>query len=137
MTEWVPAAGTSNKITGIRLMALGGFIPGGRLTLTTAVPVTTADVTGAGTLYYTPYLHDRIRIYDGTRWQYYVFAELSLSLTLTNAKLYDVFVYDNSGTLTLELSAAWTNNTTRSDALGTQDSVQVKNSAKTRLWLGT
>lgn len=127
----------SDKITLARLLGLTGFVPGGRLTLTTGVPVTTSDVTGAGTLYYTPYLHDRIRIYDGTRWKFYAFTEKSLSLTLTSGKNYDVFIYDNSGTLTLELSAAWTNDTTRADALTTQDGVKVKSGATTRFWLGT
>ena len=127
---------TSNKLGTDRLFGLGGFLPGGRLTLTTAVPVTTADVTAAGTLFYTPYLHDRIRIYNGTRWRYYTFTERSLALTLTSGKNYDVFIFDNAGTLTLELSAAWTNDTTRADALTTQDAVQVKSGATTRLWLG-
>jgi hypothetical protein len=75
----------------------------GRLTLTSTVPVTTADVTGASTIYFTPYHGDRISVYDGTRWKAYKFTELSLALgTLINAQNYDVFIYDNSGTLTLE-----------------------------------
>lgn len=119
-----------------RLLAMGGFIPGGRLTLTTGVPVTTADVTAAGTLYYTPYLHDRIRIYDGTRWKYYSFTERSLALTLTSGKPYDVWIYDNAGTLTLE-TLVWTDDTTRATALTTQDGVYVKTGATTRLYLGT
>ncbi|OAI41008.1 hypothetical protein AYO40_00570 [Planctomycetaceae bacterium SCGC AG-212-D15] len=110
---------------------------GGRLTLTSNTPVTTSDVTGAGTIYYTPYLHDRVTIYDGTRWKVYTFTQRSLALTLTSGKNYDVFLYDNSGTLTLELSAAWTNDTTRADGLTTVDGVSVKSSNNTRLWLGT
>jgi hypothetical protein len=110
---------------------------GGRLTLTTAVPVTSADVTGAGTLYYTPYLHNKIGLYDGTSWTLHEFTERSLALTLTAAKNYDVFLCDNAGTLTLELSAAWTNDTTRADALAVQDGVIVKSGATTRRWLGT
>jgi hypothetical protein len=127
----------SNKVSANRFLGQGGFIPGGRLTLSTGVPVTTSDVTGAGTLYYAIYTHNRIRIFDGTRWKYYAFAERSLALTLTADKNYDVFIYDNSGTLTLELSAAWTNDTTRADALTTQDGVYVKDGATSRLWLGT
>lgn len=125
----------SNKVTTQRIMGLGGLIPGGRLTLTTAVPVTTSDVTAAGTLYYTPYLHNLVRVWDGTRWLLKTFSEISLSLTLTSGKNYDVFLDDDAATLVL--SAAWTNDTTRADALGTQDSVQVLNSDKTKLWLGT
>jgi hypothetical protein len=76
-----------------------------------------------------------VRLWDGTRWLYKTFAEISLALTLTSGKNYDVFVDDDAATLVL--SAAWTNDTTRADALGTQDSVQVLNSDKTKLWLGT
>jgi hypothetical protein len=68
----------------------------------------------------------------------YVFTERSIALGgLTAGKNYDVFIYDNAGTLTLELSAAWTNDTTRADALALQDGVLVKSSAHTRLYLGT
>lgn len=116
-------------------IANGTFIPGGRLTLTTAVPVTTADVTAAGTLFYTPYLHNRIRVYNGTDWVAKAFAEISLALTLTSGKNYDVFLDDD--VLTLSLSAVWTNDTTRADALATQDSVTVLSSDHTKLWLGT
>ncbi|MBI5369076.1 MAG: hypothetical protein HZA54_18720 [Planctomycetes bacterium] len=109
----------------------------GRLTLTTGVPVTTADVTAAGTLYFTPYQGNRVALYDGAAWALATFTERSLALTLTSGKNYDVFLYDNSGTLTLELSAAWTNDTTRADALALQDGVYVKSGATTRRYLGT
>jgi hypothetical protein len=131
-------AGTplDRKISLNRLLGMLGFIPGGRLTLTTGVPVTTSDVTGAGTLYYTPYKHNRLRVYDGTRWKWYTFSELSLALSLTSGKPYDIFVYDNAGTLTLE-ALVWTNDTTRATALAMQDGVYVKSGATTRLYLGT
>jgi hypothetical protein len=112
---------------------------GGRLTLTTAVPVTTSDVTSASTLYFTPsYRGNRIALYDGTIWKMYGASEVSFTLTgLTADKIYDVFLYDNSGTLTIELSAAWSTNTTRTDDLGLQDGVPVKSGSPTRRWLGT
>lgn len=116
-------------------MWVGG--PGGRLTLTTALPVTTADVTAAATLYYTPYVSDTVSLYNGTTWVRQAFTERSLSLTLTSGKNYDVFLYDNAGTLTLELSQAWTNDTTRADALTLQNGVYVKSGSTGRLWLGT
>ena len=130
-------AGTpvSDKVTAQRLMGLLGREPGGRLTLTTATPVTTSDVTAAGTLFYTPYLHTLLPVFDGTRWLLKTFAEISLALTLTADKNHDVFVDDDAATLSL--SAAWTNDTTRADALGTQDGVTVLNSDKTKRWLGT
>lgn len=91
------------------LTRLLGLIPvcQGRLTLTSGVPVTTTDVTGASTIYFTPYNGNLVRIYDGTRWRMYSFTELSLALgTLVNAQAYDVFIFDDSGTLTLE-TAEW------------------------------
>lgn len=112
--------------------------PDGRLTLTTAVPVTTSDVTGASTIYYTPYMGNNISLYNGSAWITYTFTERSLALSgLTADKNYDVFIYNNAGTLTLELSAAWTNDTTRADALALQDGVYVKSGSTTRLYLGT
>jgi hypothetical protein len=111
-------------------------ICGGRLTLTTGVPVTTADVTAAGTLYFTPYKGNKISLYDGTRWKVYTFSEVSLSLTLTSGNMYDVWLYDNAGTLTLE-TLIWTNATTRATALATQDGVYLKTGALTRRYLGS
>ena len=109
----------------------------GRLTLTSGTAITTADVTAAGTIYFALYKGDRIYLYDGTRWKLYSFTERSLALTLTDANNYDVFIYDNAGTLTLELSAAWTTDTARADALTTQNGIYVKSGATTRRYLGT
>ena len=112
--------------------------PQGRLTTESGVGVSTSDRTSQSTLYYTPFSGNGIWLYDGTIWQPYNFTERSLSLSgLTSGKNYDVFLYDNSGTLTLELSAAWTSDTTRADALTTQDGVYVKSGATTRRYLGT
>lgn len=127
-----------NAVSVQRLM--GNILPSiceGRLTTETGVPISTADRTAQGTIYFTPYLGNRIALYDGTRWRLYAFAEVSLALVVTSGNNYDVFLYDNAGTLTLELSAAWTNDTTRADALTTQDAINVKSGAATRRWLGT
>lgn len=108
---------------------IGGWIgralePGGRLTLTTALPVTTSDVTAAGTVYYAPYKHNLAPIWNGTRWQVYSFSELSLVLEaaqqLSGAN-HDMFLFDLAGALTLGTGPAWTNATTRADALGRKD----------------
>lgn len=127
----------NRKVTVEKLGLLLRFHAGGRLTLTSASPVTTSDVTGAGTLYYAIYQDDQVALYDGTRWRMYTFAERSLALSVTSGKNYDVFLFDNAGTLTLELSAAWTNDTTRADALARQDGVWTKSGAATRRYLGT
>lgn len=130
---------TSRKITLARLLGLAlSHIAQGRLTTETGVAVSTSDRTGQGTIYYTPAPGNRVALYDGTRWKLYTFTERSLALSsLTSGKNYDVFLYDNAGTLTLELSAAWTDDVTRADALTTQDGVRVKNGATTRRLIGT
>lgn len=101
----------------------------------------TSDIQATGrastNLYYTPYNGDKVSLYDGTRWREYQFTEITLALSSLTASLpYDVFLYDNSGTLTLELTA-WTNTTTRATALTTQNGVYVKTGATTRRYLGT
>lgn len=132
------AGGSSRKLTLQRMLGfLRPSICDGRLTTESGVPVSTSDRTAQGTIYFTPHIGDKVSLYDGTRWRLYTFTERSLALTVTADKNYDVFLYDNAGTLTLELSAAWTNDSTRADALTTQDSVFVKSGSTTRRWIGT
>ena len=108
----------------------------GRLTLTSGTAVTTGDVTAAGTIYFTPYKGNRVALFDGSKWKVYSFSELSLALTLTSGSVYDVWLYDNAGTLTLE-TLVWTNGTTRATALAKQNGVYAKTGALTRRYLGT
>jgi len=109
----------------------------GRLTLTTGTPVPTSDVT-SGTLYFTPYKGSRISLYvHDYGWKLYPFSEINISLSgKTSATNYDVFVYDNLGTLTLEL-IAWASATARATAIVLQDGVYVKTGALTHRFLGT
>jgi len=107
--------------------------PGMRLTTESGVPVSTSDRTAQGTLYWTPYLGGAATYYTGTVWATKVQSELSLSLTLTSDKNYDVFY---NGTA-LSLSSAWTDDVTRANALATQDGVDVLSSDHTKLWIGT
>jgi len=115
----------------------GGKVQDFRLTLTSGTPVTTADVTGATTIYCTPYRGNQIALYSGSAWNVRASAEFSLALgTLTSGLPYDVFCYDNAGTPKLEF-LAWTNGTTRATALVMQDGVLCKSGALTRRYLGT
>ena len=110
---------------------------GFRLSLSSGVPVTTSDVTGAATMYLTPYKGNQIGLYTGSEWALRTTAEISLALgTLSSAKPYDVFCYDNAGVPALEF-LAWTNDTTRATALVYQDGVLCKSGALTRRYLGT
>lgn len=107
-----------------------------RLSLTTAVPVTTADVTAAGTLYCVPYVGNRITLYDGATWVTVTSAEFSLALTATSGKPYDVWCYLSSGVPTLE-TLVWTNDTTQATPLARQNGVLVKSGDATRRYLGS
>jgi len=132
----------SDNITWTQLDAFGTLsvlndVQDFRLTLTTAVPVTTADVTGATTIYCTPYKGNSISLYNGTNWNTRISAQFSLALgTLTSGRPYDVFCYDSAGTPTLEF-LAWTNDTTRATALAYFGGVLTKSGDSTRRYLGT
>lgn len=131
------SAGANRKLTVERLAGFTRLAPGGRLTLTTGVPVTTADVTGATTIYYTPHVHDLIPLWDGTRWVLVQFAEVSLATgTLSTLLPYDVFAYLSSGVVTLE-KVVWFTATVRNTAVTIQDGRYCKSGDKTRLYLGT
>jgi hypothetical protein len=110
----------------------------GRLTASSGVPVTIADVSGTANVYFTPYAGNRIALYDGSSaWDVLTFTEITISLSgYTAIKPYDVFAYNNSGTVTIE-TVIWTNNTTRATALAYQNGVLVKSGATTRRYLGT
>jgi hypothetical protein len=124
----------------VLLSAFGGgsnSIVDGRLTLATGVPVTTTDQTAKTTVYYTPYLGNRIALYDGSAtWNVRTTAEISVAVPATTVTPFDVFCYDNAGVATLE-ATNWTNDTTRATALTYQDGVLVKTGATTRRYLGT
>lgn len=109
---------------------------GGRLSLTTAVPVTTADVTAATTLYWVPYTGNQIALYSGSAWVTFNQAELSIAVPATTNQMYDVFVDYNSGTPALSVTA-WTNDTTRATALTTQDGVLVLTGSTGKRYVGS
>ena len=131
------SASANRDFVASRLLALARLDPGGRLTLTSGAPVTISDVTGATNVYYTPYLHDLICLWDGTRWEWVTFAETTLALGTMTANLpYDVFGFLSGGSLALE-KLAWTDGTTRATAVTIQDGRYCKSGDKTRLYLGT
>ena len=116
--------------------SFGNVFSSGRLTVSSGVPVPTTDIS-TSTIYYTPYNGNMISLYDGTSWSINSFTERTLALgTLVSGKNYDVFMYNNSGTLTLE-SLVWTSDTARATALLLTDGVYLKTGALTRRYLGT
>jgi hypothetical protein len=101
----------------------------GRLTLTSATPVTTSDVTAATTVYYTPATGNLVSIYNGTTFRPYVFTELSLALDSNSGhtgyhqtgKNFDAFVISDSGTLRECTGPAWSSDTARGTGAGTTE----------------
>ncbi len=115
---------------------LGNEVVNGRLTVTSGTPIVQSG-SGAN-IYFTPFRGNAVDLYDGlATWVRVLFTQVSIAVPGTSNKVYDVFGYNSAGTLTLELSTAWTNATTRSEALTTQDGVLVKSGAVTRRYLGT
>lgn len=110
---------------------------GFRLSLSSSDAV--ADVATSTTLYFQPYVHGRIALWNGSIWVLRTSnTAISLALgTLSSDTNYDVFAYDNSGTIALELSAAWASDTSRSDALTRLSGTLVKNADNTRRYIGT
>jgi hypothetical protein len=115
-----------------KFASLGLGTPSGRLTLTSGSPVMTANVSAAGTVYYTPHLGSSIPIRNKNSglWLNYSFAELSnvLANTVTGSagptavaasQVYDLYVWDTdgAGTLALTRSPAWSDGTAGSNTV--------------------
>ena len=99
--------------------------PQGRLTLQTATPVMITTQSAKTTIFYTPYRGNQCPIYNGTSFTMTAFAELSNLTTASSTgnagpaavaanSNYDLFVWNNSGTMTLTRGPAWTSLTARS-----------------------
>lgn len=112
---------------------------GHRLSLTSGTAVTTSDVTGASTVYWTPYISDRMALYTAGAWRMYTVPELSMAngTFSSSTNPYDLYVYDNAGTLTLTRTIAWTSATSGRVAQTTQDGVVVLSSDKSQRYVGT
>jgi hypothetical protein len=122
--------------------------PGVRLSVEVAdsytrVPI--SDAVAATAIGLVPFNHDRIPLWNGVRWvsrRIPAFATNKITLSgLTSGNNYDDFAYWDSATssVKLELSAAWTNDTTRNDALASVPTTALVTKAAdpTRLYVGT
>ena len=110
----------------------------GRLSLSTGVPVTVSDIASSATVYFMPYLGNRVALYvKDYGWRVYSFSELTLDVSgIADAKNIDVWLYDNAGTLTLAYTE-WSNDTLRATALVRQDGVLVKSGSPSYRYLGS
>lgn len=96
--------------------------PQGRLTLQTNIPVMTTTVTGVTSLFYTPYVGNRIPIFNGLNMVMTVCPELTAVSTDTTknpaaigpTKINDWFVWNDAGTIRLSHGPDWTDLLNRS-----------------------
>ncbi len=109
--------------------------PGGRLTLTANTPVMTTGVSAQTTIRYTPYVHRFVPIYNGTAFVMTdILAELSQATTdatkspaaVANNSNYDLFVWNDAGTIRCTRGPAWTSDTARGTGAGTTELVQTQ-----------
>lgn len=106
----------------------------GRLTLTASTPVMTADVSGATTIRYTPYTGSYVPVYDGVNFvMTNVSSELTQSTTDTTKspaavaanKNYDMFVWNDAGTVRCTRGPMWSTDTTRGTGAGSTELIRL------------
>jgi hypothetical protein len=120
-------------------MDLGGAAPflvppQGRLTLVSGTPVMTAGVLNATAVIYTPQCGSYVPVFDGTTWSMIsTGGELSQALSDSTksptpaiaSTLYDLFVWNDAGTLRCTRGPGWTNSaegtSTRGSGVGTTE----------------
>lgn len=123
-------------------LAGGQFIvPGGRLTLSTALPgnpIMVSDVAAATTFYYTPYQGapqpGQVPVYQGG-WQYaQVNAPIPLAMatgTIAANSEYDVFLVSSGNVVSTCTGPVWTNGTTRATAISIANGIWVNTTSMT------
>jgi hypothetical protein len=132
LTLSIGARGASNAMLAVVQAAsvaaayalLGGAVPRPslRLTLTSGLPVLSAPVIAAATIYVTPDGSGQAPYWNGTAWALAAFAEVSALLSdsvnsplaAASASVYDGFLWQKAGVWTISRGPAWTNATTRS-----------------------
>ena len=120
-SKWVIAGDKARKILSLSI------IPGGRLTPISGDPTEDGSTGNTyTTVYYTPYVHDTVPIWDGSRWVPRQFSQLSLPLDSNSGhtgyhqgnKNFDLYITTlASGALGLVSSPAWSSDTVRSASL--------------------
>lgn len=109
-----------------------------KLDITGAV---SSNITAKGvantSIYYTPYNHNLISLWNGYRWQTLEFSELTLAIgTVTSNKMFDIFAYIDAGSVAIE-KIEWTSDLVRATGVSRQDGRLCKTGDKTRLLLGS
>lgn len=135
-------AGTAGQVvvsggTGAPVYApMWSLAPGHRLTLTSGDPL--ADASAQGTLYLTPYRHNRAWLKYNGQWRPYEIDEISLALTASSGSGYAVYLYATSETAAALETQVWTNTTTRATAIATDadTGLPIKSGDATRVHVG-
>ena len=110
------------------------FVP----TLTSGTPDMTGNVSAATNVYITPNGGNRVDLWTGYRWKKYTSSELTLALTssFTANTVYDLFLYDSLGVVTVG-TVAWTSTTARATSVTLQDGVWCLSSNKKWRYVGS
>jgi hypothetical protein len=127
------SAGSVASLNGQTGALLWVVTPGGRLSLTSGVPVTESDVTGATTIYLTTGDNDFTQIWDGTNWVPRQFTQQSLILDATGHLIsanYDVWEYWDGSAVRIGTGPAWGTNISRGTGGGSSE-VQILNGRMT------
>ena len=101
----------------------------GRLTLTSGKTVLNSTVSGATTVYFTPYNGNKAPFWNGASWEWAAFAEVSQATTdatkspaaCAASSVYDVFLWNDAGTIRATRGPAWTSLTARGTGVGTSE----------------
>jgi hypothetical protein len=120
-----------NGVGGYTAPTSSSGIAGGRLTLSAGTPVLTGNVTGAGTIYYSPYVSGQVPIWSGTGFLFLPIVELSNVLAnstvgsagpaavVANSN-YDLFIWDAAAPK-LTRGPAWASDAVRGAGAGTTE----------------
>ena len=112
-----------------------GLACGGRLSLVSGTAITTNNQ-AATRIWFVPYMTDVLSVYNGTVWVDSVINSPSVAVPSVATGTFDVFAYDNAGSIGLE-TLNWADAITRATALTTQNGRLVKSGDATRRYIGT
>ena len=140
-------AGTRNAFVTIppEGIAVDPAINGGRLSVSDTNPTPAPDAADSSTLYFIPFVGNRIALYDGTSWRLHTIPDAGVAISVVSDdvdKVYDIFVYDADGAGTLGgETVAWSNHGAgtgaRTVSLTKVSGVYTKSSDATKRYVGT
>ena len=116
-----------------------GPVCNGRISLENGTPISTSDQTAKTSVYFSPYMGNKISLYNTTTtlWTVHEFGNLSHSLSGETAnKNWDVFAKSTNGVVSLTVTE-WTDDTNRATNVVFQDGVYCKNGALDERYIGT